>query len=69
MDLLDQVTDKIKEMKADGIALSSVRYSREKETVEVVVGSIEVRDIFESGKDTNPAKSSEDDDLDLYHIR
>lgn len=71
MDLLDQVTNKIREMKEDGIALASIKLTSDNATVEIVIGSLETRDIYEPGKDGNPAKSSasEDDDLDLYHVR
>lgn len=68
MDLLDRVTDKIKELKDDGIAIAEITCASGDERVKVVVGSLETRDIFEPGRDTNPAKS-EEEDLDLYHVR
>ena len=68
MNLLDQVTTKIKEMKEEGIAIASIRCIVDSETVEIVVGRLETRDIFEPGKDSTPEKSMDDKDLDLYHI-
>lgn len=68
MTLLDQVTNKIKEMKEAGIALASIKASIDGEVIEIVVGRIEARDIFEPGKDSVPGKKMVDEDYDLYHV-
>jgi len=66
MKLLDETTEKIKELKTQGIAISAVKCSNGTESVELYIGSLETRDIFDPDKDSQKA-IDEDKLLDFYH--
>lgn len=66
MGLIDEILDKVKGFKADGIAIRSICVQRDGESVEIMFENTPSRNEFEAPQ---PSYTEEDEErmLDLYH--